>query len=257
MRTTTECHTTQVLTFPTGCVRCGAPPKTIFTVDAGRRIDLLFIDFETVVEVTVPMCRRCWLMRYFVGFITGLTLVVGGLGGGMAILHDAPKAVRIWYVLGFMVTCFLVMLYIRNWHSRFMNRLFAGVSAGRLRKNRTFRLWLKRDEVAERLTYQSEPRKYVDTASFATRDEQAQQIFASWWLKCVVGGILLLCAGFALYELTQMEAGLRRGQPLPAGVMVVYNLVGKWPICGTLGVFGLAAFTWGASQFAAQKMMDV
>lgn len=250
MSVTIDCQTQGFVTFPGECVRCGKPPKTIMTIDAARRIDVVVAEHETYREITVPLCRWCKTQRLSWGFLIGLVIVVGCIGGGMHLVHTAPKDTRLWFVTGLLVVVAAVVLYIRNWHSTVMNRLFLGCSTGRLQKDGTFRMWLRRKEIADCITYEDRPRKYIEKASYATHEERAQQQIASWWGKCLVGLLLMAGAGMIFYEITQFEDGRKRFLNLPSILMLVYDFLGKWAVCVPLAVPGAVLFGLGIRQLA-------
>lgn len=254
MSVTVKCHSDAFLTFPKECVRCGKAPKKIFTIDAARRVDIVVAAHETYTEITVPMCRWCAWQRRFWGFTIGLTIVVSSIGGAMILVHGAPKATRLWYVAGLLVTFAVAVIYIRNWHSSVMNRILTGCSAGRLQTDGTFSLWLRRDEIADQLSYQSQPRRYIDTVGYATETERAQQQIAAWWGKCVFGGIMLLVSASLWYDITQFEAGQKRFLNLPSLLMMLYDFLGKWAAVLPIGIPGLALFGFGVRQFIKEKI---
>ena len=242
------CHTDGFLTFPLECVRCGKEPRHILAVEAARRWDFLVFEHDVTHEITVPLCRPCWIRRRIAGFGLGLLIVVAGLGLGMYLLSQAPQQTRTVWVGLFLVWFAAVVWYIRNRHSRWMDRLFAGVSTGRLERNGRFPLWLKRSALAGKLSYQTEPRKYIAHASYATHEERAFQQFASWQFKCLAGGLFLLAGWWTFRELARLEAGLRPQVALPAVMILVYDLAGKWAAASVVALPGVFLIAWGFWQ---------
>jgi hypothetical protein len=250
----TTCHAVGFLTFPVECVRCGREPRGIVTIEAARRVDLIFLAHDSRCEITVPVCRRCGVIRRLGGFLVGLTLLAGGIGLGFYVLEVAPAAVRSWYVAGFLAFFVALILYIRNWHSRWMDRLMLGISAGRLQQDGTFSLWIRRNGLIPRLSYQAEPRKYVQTATYATQQERAQKQLAAWWGKCLLGLVVMLAAYWVWRDLTQLELGLVRQVSLPSVLVFLYELAGKWTVTSVLAVPGIALFAWGLRQFVRERV---
>jgi hypothetical protein len=186
--------------------------------------------------------------------LLGLTLVAGGIGLGIYVLEKAPAAVRFWYVAGFLAFFAALILYIRNWHSRWMDRLMLGISAGRLKPDGTFSLWICRDGLIPRLSYEAEPRKYVQTATYATHQERAQKQLAAWWGKCALGLVVMLAACWVWRDLTQLEVGLVRQVSLPSVLVLLHELGGKWTATSVLAVPGIALFAWGLRQFVHERL---
>ncbi len=257
MSNTITCHDRACLTFPVECIRCGVVPETILTVEATRRWDLLIFEHDVTHEITVPMCRRCWAIRKFAGFVLGLVILAGGLGFGMYLLANAPQQARLPWVAGFMIWFAAIVWYIRNRHSRWMDRLFAGVSAGPLRKDGTFSLWLRRRPLVDQIGYQDEPRKYIAAAGYATHEERDLKRLASWWGKCFLGGFFMLAGWFVWWDLSLLEAGRRPKVFLPSGFTLLYDLFGKWPPSLIFGIPGILLVGWGVWQFLNEKRFGV
>ena len=257
MAAKTTCHSNAFLTFPKECVRCGREPKDVHTIVVGRCVDLILFAIGTSIHVTVPMCRRCCATRRFFGKFLGLCIVMAAMGGVFIMYAGAPKADQELYAFGFVAVTIVSLLYYRNWNDRVMDHLFTGVSAGRLQKDGTYSLWLKREALIPELTYQRRPQKYLETAVYATEQQRDEQRLRAWWLKCLAGAYFVVAAAFLLYELTRLEDGRGLHGPLPKAIMSVYKTIGKWPTCLLLGVPGLIAFSLGAKQFVDEKIMKV
>lgn len=257
MSTFVECVTGNgYLCFPRDCLRCGRQPQTILTIDAGRNLDLVVFSDGTNVELTAPVCRRCWALRRIVGFLWGLIVLFIGIGGSIVFIAHAPDEFRLLCVAIGMLIFGLTIVYIRNWHSRWMDRLTAGVAAGRLRRDGTFRLWLRRAEVADELSYELQPRKYVSSASYATHEERTFQQLDSWWGKCLLGAVALFAAWVCWRELTILEQGRQAAIAMPAALVALSELVGKWPVVGLFALPGCLLVGIGLWQWIGRQAFE-
>jgi hypothetical protein len=251
------CHSDACLIFPKECVCCGAEPQAIHTMRAFRAIDFIIFAIGDETLITVPLCRRCYFLRSFCGPLLGMLLVMAAMGIPFILAVATPNPLlNQVYMLVSVVGLILGLLYYRNWHDTIMDRLLAGIAAGKLQKDGTFSLWLKRKELLPQLSYALQPRKYVDTASYATYQQRQDQQLNSWWAKCLVGLFLVMGAALLYYEFTQLEAGRGRGDTVPKLFLAIYKLIGKWPTCLLLGIPGLAGILWGAKQFTETHLLS-
>ena len=248
-----KCHSDGLLLFPKECVCCGNEPKAIHTVRAFRAIDLIIFAIGECTLITVPLCRRCYFLRSFFGPLVGMVAVMASIGIpfilSVGTLDPIMNQVWMWVAVIAMPRSFL---YYRNWNDAIMDRLLSGIAAGKLQKDRTFSLWLRREELIPQLSYSLQPRRYVDTASYATYEQRGQQQLNSWWAKCLFGLFFIAGAGMCLFALTHFEAGNRQFG-LPNWVMAIYGVIGKWPTCLLFALPGVFAIGWGGYQLATEK----
>jgi hypothetical protein len=252
------CHSNECLIFPKQCVCCGAEPKAIHTVRAFRQIDFILFAVGDESLITVPLCRRCYVVRSFFGPFIGMLLVMAAMAIPfiLSVATLNPRLQEVFMCV-FLAATVLGFLYYRNWNATIMDRLLSGISAGRLQKDRTFSLWLRREELIPDLSYSPTPRKYVQTKSYATYEELDSQQKNSWWAKCLVGLFLAAGAAMLFYEFTQIEAGHGRGATLPKWVLAIYKHIGKWPTCSLFAIPGAIGLVWGAKQFIETYLLRV
>jgi hypothetical protein len=251
------CPSEECLIFPKQCVCCGAEPKAIHTVRAFRQIDFIFFAVGDESLITVPLCRWCYFVRSFLGPLVGVLLVMAAMGIPfilfVAALNPLLKEV---YAFVFLTATIVGFLYYRNWNATIMDRLLTGISAGKLQKDRTFSLWLRREELIPQLSYSPSSRKYVETKSHATYMELEYQQKISWWAKCLVGLFFVALAAMLFYEFTQIEAGRGRGETLPKWALAIYKVIGKWPTCALFAIPGFFGIVWGGKQFTETYLLN-
>jgi hypothetical protein len=141
------CHSNEYLIFPKQCVCCGAEPKAIHTVRAFRQIDFIFFAVGDESLLTVPLCRWCYFIRSFWGPFIGMLLVMAAMGIPIILFVAAINPLlKEVYAFVFLIATIGGLLYYRNWNATVMDRLLSGISAGKLQNDRTFSLWLRREE---------------------------------------------------------------------------------------------------------------
>jgi hypothetical protein len=243
------CHSDEHLIFPRQCVCCGAEPKAIHTVRAFRQIDFIFFAVGDESLITVPLCRYCYFVRSFFGPLIGMLVVMAAMATPFILfVAELNPLLKEVYAFVFLAATVLSFLYFRNWNATIMDRLMSGIAAGKLQKDRTFTLWLRREELIPELFYSPTPRRYVNTKSYATYLELEHQQRNSWWAKCLVGLFFVALAAMLFYEITALEAGRGRGDTIPKWALAVY---GKWPTCALFALPGLLGIVWGGIQLVA------
>lgn len=165
------CHSNQYLIFPKQCVCCGREPKAIHTVRVFRQIDFIVFAVSDESLITVPLCRRCYFVRSFFGPFVGMLSVMAAMGIPFILsVATLNPWLQQFFMFVFLVATLLGFLYYRNWNATIMDRLLSGISAGKLQKDRTFSLWLRREELIPELFYSPTLRRYIETKSYATYD---------------------------------------------------------------------------------------
>jgi hypothetical protein len=197
------------------------------------------------------------LVRSFFGPLIGMLVVMTAMATPFILfVAELDPVLKDVYAFVFLAATVLSLLYFRNWNATIMDRLMSGIAAGRLQKDRTFTLWLRREELIPELFYSPTPRKYVKTKSYATYLELEHQQKNSWWAKCLVGLVFAALAAMLFYELTALEAGRGRGDTLPKWALAVYKVIGKWPLCAVFAMVGLLGIVWGGIQLVATYLPD-
>lgn len=251
------CHSNEFLTFPRQCINCGRTPRAIHTVRAFRQIDFIFFAVGDESLITVPLCRQCYLLRSFCGPVVGMLLVMAAMFIPFILyVSTLNPLLQNLYMAAFLAATVVSFLVYRNWNATIMDALLSGIAAGRLQKDRTFSLWLRRAELIPEIGYSSTPRQYVEHKSYATYAEMEYQQKNSWWAKCLVGAFFLTAAAILFYELTGIEAGRGRGGGLPKWLLATYHVIGKWPTCLLFAIPGLAALVWGGKQCIETYLLD-
>ena len=156
-----------------------------------------------------------------------------------------------------MATVIAALYYVRNVHSRVMDRFFLGVSGAGLDEHRgVARLWVRDDRLAEEIHSEPIPVKYVDRHAHATESERYEYQRRTWWFKCLVGAVFLWVSFITWQDLSDLERG--RARPCKSGspLAMLYRVAGLWPSVLILALPGAAFVAWGLWQLGRKLFIQ-
>jgi hypothetical protein len=239
--------------FPARCAGCGATPERDVTLELFRGIDVVYFRWGHRCEIPMPMCRACWAQRWRrrAGWLAG---IISAIIAVIALVAVAATLNEEWapWVGGGLVALLLPAIYVlRRRELEWFQRVASPVWLRDWRPKEAsvelcFRDAKLGDDVAVLSGLSAPPMReahYREPAVAppppAWSGARARQM--PWWVALVIAGVFWAVAAGEWVQYSQYE---RTGESFSDEQLFIwlYDLGGKWLLCGLLAAFGVAFF---------------
>ena len=112
--------------FPSQCAACGGAAETTVAVELRRGVDLLFVRYERIIRVDVPVCASCRRKRRWAGWLALPSLLLGMLVAALFAM-DFNMSGRNGPALALLILVLAMMLFGRLGLDDYLAWRFVGV----------------------------------------------------------------------------------------------------------------------------------